>query len=544
MSGLNDLRITEKISGIAALLILVMTLLVVMSIQSVRLQAQYRHALATSAIAAINVGRVNGLIYAIVMESRGIYISTDPAAVKRYADELIRRNRELAGVVADWEKIADFSDEGQFPAFRRRILQFIDFRNELVHRATKIGPSAGREWGDSDANRALRTQLNIDLEAFAKICDARAAVVEELADQARMASWYLALLGLIGLLLTALNIFVVRRSVTSPLSDIAKATDSITAGKTNIIIPHVALSDEIGHLARAVRNFRDAACRNQELEQLEIGTAKQLDTVLDQRNKLTDKYHRTKWQLAAALNSMPQGMIMLDAKAVVLAINDQYRKMYRLRLTIKAGSTLEEILQHRVENGLVTGDVTHYLAGIVERITRRQPSSDEITLSDGRVISIQERAMDGGGWIAMHDDVTEQRRSRRILERTEQFLATIIENIPEGIVAKDARSLRYVFVNRAAEEMIGMSRGEIMGKTARELFPAQAADLIEQRDRQLLEQKQQLDAIVDTVDNPVRGRRTIAVRRLQIGGPDRDSHLFVSMVEDRTDQAGVEDVAA
>src|SRR5260370_21997811 len=148
--------------------------------------------------------------------------------------------------------------------------------------------------------------------------------------------------------------------------------------------------------------------------------------------------------------------------------------------------------------------------------------------------------MDGGGWIAMHDDVTDKRRSRRILERNEQFLATIIENIPQGIVAKDARSLRYVFVNRAAEEMIGMSRAEIMGKTARELFPAQAADLIEQRDRQLLQQKQQLDAIVDTVDNPLRGRRTIAVRRLQISGPDRDSHPFVSMVDDRTDQAAVE----
>src|SRR5260370_8747880 len=147
--------------------------------------------------------------------------------------------------------------------------------------------------------------------------------------------------------------------------------------------------------------------------------------------------------------------------------------------------------------------------------------------------------MDGGGWIAMHDDVTEQRRSRRILERTEQFLATIIENIPQGIVAKDARSLRYVFVNRAAEEMIGMSRAEIMGKTARELFPAQAADLIEQRYRQLLEQKQQLHAIVDTVDNPVRVRRTIAVRRLQIGGPDPNSPLFATLPAHTTQQPGV-----
>ena len=52
-----------------------------------------------------------------------------------------------------------------------------------------------------------------------------------------------------------------------------------------------------------------------------------------------------------------------------------------------------------------------------------------------------------------------------------------------------------------------------------------------------MEREQQLEPIVDTVENPVRGRRTIAVRRLQIGGPDRGSHLFVSMIEDRTDQA-------
>jgi hypothetical protein len=92
--------------------------------------------------------------------------------------------------------------------------------------------------------------------------------------------------------------------------------------------------------------------------------------------------------------------------------------------------------------------------------------------------------------------------------------------------------------------MIGMLRTEIIGKTARELFPTQAAELIEQRDKQLLTQHQQLEEIVDTVDNPRRGRRTIAVRRLQVGGADRESHLLVSMVEDRTDQAKIANVAA
>jgi PAS domain S-box-containing protein len=219
--------------------------------------------------------------------------------------------------------------------------------------------------------------------------------------------------------------------------------------------------------------------------------------------------------------------------------------MYGLPSTIKTGSSLQEILQHRAENGLFTGNVAKDLAAIVARVAKPQPSTDEIILGDGRVFSIKGRPMDGGGVVvAVHDDITEQRRSQRILERTEQFLATIIENVPQAIVAKDARNLRYVLVNRAAEQMIGMSRAEIMGKTARQLFSAETAELIERRDRQLLGQENQLDAIVDTVDNPVRGRRTIAVRRLQVGGPDRESHLFVSMIEDRTDQANVSVIAA
>ena len=543
MTGLagwtGDLSVTEKIYGIAAGLMVVTTVLMVMSIQSVRLQTGYRHLQASSAQAATNVGQVNGLIYAIVMESRGIYMSTDRTKVKQYADELLKRNRELASVMERWKETVRADDIEQFTAFKRRIDQFIDFRKELVRRAVEISPAAGREWGDNDANRALRTQLNADLEALARIYNERTTEAAALGDQGRYAAWYLFALGLGALIFSALNVLVMRRSVAGPLQEITEATDRIAAGNINCRIPHYARADEIGRLAYAVQNFRDAVSRNVELEELELGTAKQRDAAMDERDKYSDKYQATKWQLTAAINSMPQGLIMLDGKAQVLALNDQYRKLYGLPAKIKAGSSLEEILQHRVDSGLFEGDIKQYLAAIVERIAKRQPTSYEINLSDGRVIKIYERPMDGGGWVSVQEDITAQRKSRAILERTEEFLAAIVENVPEGILVKDARNLRYLFVNKAAEEMIGMSRGEIMGKTPRELFPVEAAELIEKRDRQLLARKQQLEAIVDTVDNPVRGRRTIAVRRLQIGGPDRESHLFVSMIEDRTGQTEV-----
>jgi PAS domain S-box-containing protein len=536
---IDELTVTEKVYGTVIGLIIVTTVMLVMSIQTVRLQTGYRHLQTSSAQAASNVGRANELIYAIVMESRGIYMSTDRNKVKEFSNELLKRNAELARVLATWEETVRADDKETFSVFKRRIAQFIDFRKELARLATEVSPAAAREWGDNDANRALRTELNADLEALAEIYNERAREAADLGDQVRYASWYLLALGFGAMVFAALNVLVMKMSVVGPLTDIAQATDRIAAGNLDCDIPHYARTDEIGRLALAVQNFRNAVRRNVELEQLELGTAKQRDTAIGERDKYSDKYLATKWQLSAAINSMPQGIIMLDAKATVLAINDRYRKIYALPATIKAGSSLEQILQHRVESGLFTGDVKEYLAGIVARIAKRQPSTDEIVLADGRTISIQERSMEGNGWVAVHEDITGPRQHQRILERTELFLATVVENIPEGIVVKDARNLRYVFVNKAAEEMIGMSRTKIMGKTARELFSVEAAELIERRDRELMERKQQTETIVDTVDNPVRGRRTIAVRRLQVGGPERESHLFVSMVEDRTGQADV-----
>jgi PAS domain S-box-containing protein len=533
----DDLSLAEKGYGTVGLLVIFTAFLLVMSVQSVRLQISYRHLQAASASAAINIGRVNGLIYAIVMESRGIYMSSDRGTIRAYGNELLKRNSELAEVMGSWQAPAGADDAVQFAAFKKRIEQFMDFREELVRRAVEIGPAAGRAWGDNDANRALRTQLNVDLEALAKIYDGRAREAVELGDTSRYAAWYLFGLGLGTLAFAALNLWIMKRSVIGPLREIIRATDRVAEGNLNFDIPHISRGDEIGSLARAVRNFRDAVARNLELKQLELDTARQRDAVIEERDRYNDNYLEKKWQLSAAIHSIPQGIIMFDAKAVVLAINGAYRRMYSLPATIKSGSTLDELVQCLVENGLFTGNVAKHLAAMTARIAKRQPLSEERVLVDDRVIRVEERPVDGGGWMALHEDVSDMRKRERILQRTEQFLATIIENVPEAIVAKDARNLRYVFVNKAAEVMIGKPRGEIMGKTARELFSAEMADMIEGRDRQLIAQKQQLDPIVDSVDNPAGGKRTVAVRRLQVGGPDRESHLFVSMIEDRTTAA-------
>ncbi|MFX6933920.1 hypothetical protein ABTH55_19075, partial [Acinetobacter baumannii] len=70
-----------------------------------RRNAELTAAVDLASRAALNVERVNSLVYAVVMESRGIYMSTDPAAVKKYSDGLLAFNERIIGVVKNWETL-------------------------------------------------------------------------------------------------------------------------------------------------------------------------------------------------------------------------------------------------------------------------------------------------------------------------------------------------------------------------------------------------------------------------------------------------------
>src|SRR5262245_34123918 len=84
-------------------------------------------AVSTASRAALNVERINSLVYAVVMESRGIYMSTDPAVVKKYGDGLLVFNGRILEVVKNWEALVRADDAEQFAAFKQRVQQCGEF---------------------------------------------------------------------------------------------------------------------------------------------------------------------------------------------------------------------------------------------------------------------------------------------------------------------------------------------------------------------------------------------------------------------------------
>ena len=265
MTMSSRLSLAARLYSIFALFAALTAAIAMLSDYNSRRGADLTQAIERTNLAALNVERVNSLVYAVVMESRGIFMSTDPAVVSKYGEGLSNFNDHILDVVRKWEGIVQADDAAQFAAFKKRIEQFVDFRKELVRRANEIGPAAGREWSDNDANRAVRTALNKDLEALSKIYTERAAQIAADTEFNRTLSFVLTCLGGLALLLVVAGVVVIARSIARPLSTITATIKQVAEGEDHVEVPHSERGDEIGALARAIRIFQEAMLRNRNL---------------------------------------------------------------------------------------------------------------------------------------------------------------------------------------------------------------------------------------------------------------------------------------
>jgi methyl-accepting chemotaxis protein len=214
----SRLSLAARLYSIFGLFALLTAAIAVLSDYNTRRGTELTHAIETANLAALNVERVNSLVYAVVMESRGVYMSTDPTVVKKFGDGLLTFNDHILAVVKKWEGIVQADDAEQFATFRKRIEQFVEFRKELVRRANEISPAAGREWGDNDANRSVRAALNKDLEALSKVYVERGRRIAQQTEENHTLSLVLTGLGGVALLLCVLGVIIIARSIARPLS--------------------------------------------------------------------------------------------------------------------------------------------------------------------------------------------------------------------------------------------------------------------------------------------------------------------------------------
>ena len=124
---------------------------------------------------------------------------------------------------------------------------------------------------------------------------------------------------------------------------------------------------------------------------------------------------------------------------------------------------------------------------MVRNIGREQSGHSIIQCPDGRTLLTARKPLADGGWVATMEDITERRNLEQERDRNYAFLSQIIDHIPSQITVKDVHDRRYLLVNRVAEAQFGISRDLIIGKTAYDIFPKAAADIVTADDEKTLQ---------------------------------------------------------
>jgi diguanylate cyclase (GGDEF)-like protein/PAS domain S-box-containing protein len=123
-------------------------------------------------------------------------------------------------------------------------------------------------------------------------------------------------------------------------------------------------------------------------------------------------------QFDTAINNMTQGLCFFDAAHRLIVCNDRYVDMYDLpRDRVGPGISLTEIVDMRFNAGsfpaMSREQYLHWRANIA---VSSDPSDSIVELQNGRTFKIRHRPMPDGGWVATHEDITEQRRSEVKIE--------------------------------------------------------------------------------------------------------------------------------
>lgn len=219
----------------------------------------------------IHLEQINGLVYSVVMESRGIYMSRDWSSAEPFAKNLITALGQMQAVVAKWNGDVIDEERSNIAALIGQIDQFSSFRTELVRLAREENTSAARAFGDNDANRKVRSALNTNLQTIARsyeqvMRNARDSVEPNNRNTAIVLSGF----AFLSALAVTLGLWLIGHHLMAPLSSIKESMNQIALGRLDADIAGTERRDEIGDMARMVGVFKSNAIEREKLEQAKV----------------------------------------------------------------------------------------------------------------------------------------------------------------------------------------------------------------------------------------------------------------------------------
>ncbi|MGQ9707915.1 MAG: PAS domain S-box protein [bacterium] len=201
--------------------------------------------------------------------------------------------------------------------------------------------------------------------------------------------------------------------------------------------------------------------------------------------RLEELLYKKEQEIATILESPYDGIFAIDPGWVITAWSKGAEKETRISAQEAKGKKLQEVYPEMERSGM---------APLLRKtLLEHQPQKGEFFYQDGRErfagwFSLSTYPVENGA-LALIRNISGQKRIEQAWQDVDLRLRAILENDKVLIAFKDI-NLRYISANTAAEKILSVSDGGIIGKTDAELFPAAVTALLNSHDQEVLQKGQ------------------------------------------------------
>jgi methyl-accepting chemotaxis protein len=351
--------------------------------------------------------KVNGLINAVVMDSRGIYIARDVPEVVKFGKPMVANLKVIDEEMAKWLALMPAARRGEMDKAMANTRDFIRFRTELFRIAREEDIAKGREYGDNDTNRANRQALNKEIQALAEANNAQIDALAGGLDRyyTRQMSLLIGVGGIgivVALLLAGLT---VRRFIVGPMRGMTAAMRRLAEGDTGVEISGAERRDELGDMSRAVLVFKDSIVRNAALEDEKRREHDAHETRRAAREMLTTQFTAVIGEVVEAVSAEATEM-----EATAQSMSSMAEAASRQATSVAAAA------EEATMNVQTVAAAAEELSASIEEIGRQVARSSEITAkavaeaarTNGTVLGLSEAAQKIGEVVGLIQDIASQ----------------------------------------------------------------------------------------------------------------------------------------
>ena len=144
------------------------------------------------------------------------------------------------------------------------------------------------------------------------------------------------------------------------------------------------------------------------------------------------------------------------------------------------------------------------------------------------------------GAIIVNQDITERKALERDRTQTQAFLQSILENIPHIITVKDAKTLKIVQMNRAAEQVLRLDRHMLADKTLYDCLPEGEANALWAADMDALQRRTLVEVPEHVVKREGERERIFRTKKAPILDAEGEPQYILTISEDITERTTAE----